>query len=162
MKSPIYLSFFITGLLAMASLTTSCDSEESSSIEGRWQLKEIVSDCDEVNITTVHTLIESGDGDCCIETARTDFSESIVLTFTSQLCQTINLEESGRGTFTSGDLEETETKPITYTANDTSIEICDQDNNCITYQIESERLVLELEVTTLTGTQCNRVLSYKK
>lgn len=161
MKSLNYLPYFIIGLLATSSLITSCDSEESSNILGQWQLKEIVSDCDEENIITVHTLIES-DGDCCIETVRTDSSDSNIITFTSQLCQTINLEESGIGSITSADLEGNQTTPINYTVNNTMLEICDADNHCNTYVIESERLVLDLEVTTLSGTRCNRVFSYAR
>ncbi|MEM9546439.1 MAG: hypothetical protein AAGA77_10735 [Bacteroidota bacterium] len=146
----IYITLFST-------LIFSCTSDENN-VVGVWNLKQMEPICDEEQVMETSET----NGDYCLDVTRTDSTGPTVLTTTSTTCLRLELNDMGSGTLMSSDGEEINSTEINYTVTENQLEVCDADNNCLNFEIDSDALILDLEIMTITGGQCNRVFTFRK
>ena len=149
----VFLSF-----IAILSIS-SCSDQEIDETLGVYHLKSIESDCDEIGFE--YELIKDGNL-FCIQRTWIDTTGGFTLTTVSLSCNRIVLQESGVGLIISKSDNEIDTNRITYLVTNDNVEICNTDNNCADFEFRGNDLTLPLNVTQISGANCNRTFVYQK
>jgi len=158
MKKINYTTKAIIFLAVLLITCWSCNTDDDNDIVGSWNLKKIDSTCMEEQEDQEVELIN----EYCLKVTTVESSDTIVLTTTQESCMRLLLENSGTGSLISGNNEEMKTVNINYTVTNNMLDICDSDNNCLMFDITDDALLLSLEMTAISGTQCIRTFTLRK